>query len=120
MSGSTSDRGRLGETAAADWLKSRGYSIKYRNYRTPRGEIDIVAVTGDVLVIVEVKSAHGKGWEDPLFNVTPQKAHRVFRAGQWLANKIKWKGDVRVDILGVRIERDWEVEVTHIEGIGLD
>ena len=48
--------GALGESAAAEYLVSLGYTVKERNFRTPTGEIDIVALDGDRTVFVEVKA----------------------------------------------------------------
>ena len=53
---STRAIGNLGEEKACAFLKANNYSIVERNFRTRRGEIDIIAETGDVLVFVEVKS----------------------------------------------------------------
>jgi putative endonuclease len=49
-------RGRFGESLAAWWLRLKGYRILARDYRTPVGEIDLVARRGRVLAIVEVKA----------------------------------------------------------------
>lgn len=54
-----SDAGRLGreaEDAAARYLIERGFTIVTRNFRVPGGELDLVALDGEVLVFVEVKS----------------------------------------------------------------
>ena len=48
--------GALGESAAAEYLVSLGYAITERNFRTPSGEIDIIALDGDRTVFVEVKA----------------------------------------------------------------
>jgi putative endonuclease len=53
---SAAARGRAGEGRAADFLERKGYSIVARNWRTRRGEIDIVAQKGDLLVFAEVKT----------------------------------------------------------------
>ena len=47
--------GRRAETYAATWLKLRGYKILEMRYKTPDGEIDIIARKGDVLACIEVK-----------------------------------------------------------------
>ncbi len=49
-------RGRWAETLAAWRLRLTGYRIVARNYRTPMGEIDLIARRGRQLVFVEVKS----------------------------------------------------------------
>ncbi len=49
-------RGRWAETLCAWHLRLRGYRVEARRYRTPVGEIDIVARRGTVLAVVEVKA----------------------------------------------------------------
>ena len=48
--------GRRGEELAAGYLEAQGMRIVDRNWRCPEGEIDIVALDGDALVIAEVKT----------------------------------------------------------------
>ena len=48
--------GVLGESAAAEYLVKLGYTVNERNFRTPGGEIDIIALDNDRTVFVEVKS----------------------------------------------------------------
>jgi putative endonuclease len=63
-------RGRLGETLAALFLESRGYTIVAKNLRVARHEIDLLAERGETLVAVEVKwrregaleAAPGEAW----------------------------------------------------------
>ena len=53
--------GRGGEDAAADYLRRRGFEILGRNVRFGHGELDIVALDGEVVVFVEVKSRRSRG-----------------------------------------------------------
>ncbi len=54
--GSCAETGRAGEERVAAHLSSSGWAIIGRNWRTRRGELDIIAVDGDCIVFVEVKS----------------------------------------------------------------
>lgn len=57
MSGGRADSwGRWAERLAAWSLRLRGYRVVARRYRTPLGEIDLIARRGQVLVFVEVKA----------------------------------------------------------------
>lgn len=47
--------GRDAEDLAAEYLLDKGYTLVTRRYQTKHGEIDIVALDGDILVFVEVK-----------------------------------------------------------------
>ena len=49
-------RGRHGEWAALWWLRLKGYRILAQDFRSPAGEIDVVARRGSILAIVEVKA----------------------------------------------------------------
>lgn len=57
--------GADGEAVAAHWYQRRGGEVVARNWRTRAGELDLVVIEGDVLVVVEVKtrssSRHGSG-----------------------------------------------------------
>jgi putative endonuclease len=53
--------GQLGEQIAAQHLERLGYEVVARNHRTRFGEIDLVVVDADSLVIVEVKTRRGSG-----------------------------------------------------------
>lgn len=48
--------GAEGEQRASDYLEKKGYHIIARNWRTRRGEIDIIAETGETVVFAEVKT----------------------------------------------------------------
>jgi len=50
------ETGREGENRVAADLASRGWKIVERNWRTRRGEIDIIALDSDTLVFIEVKT----------------------------------------------------------------
>ena len=48
--------GKLGENLAVEYLQREGLKVIVRNYRCPKGEMDIIAWDGDCLVFVEVRS----------------------------------------------------------------
>ena len=48
--------GKKGEEIVAQYLKKEGYVILERNWRLPIGEIDIIAISEECLVFVEVKT----------------------------------------------------------------
>lgn len=71
-------RGRRAETLAAVWLMAKGYRIIARRYRSPLGELDLVARRGKVLAFVEVKQrAHA---DAALIAVGPKQQQRLVRA----------------------------------------
>src|SRR5438445_10894938 len=78
--------GEEGERVAARFLEARGYRILERNYRTRRGEIDLIAEDGRVLVFVEVKVRLDDRFGGPAAAITRAKQARIARlAQQYLA-----------------------------------
>ncbi|MHC5537121.1 YraN family protein [Singulisphaera rosea] len=66
--------GGQGEREAARFLRRKGFRILLQGYRTPLGEVDLIARDGDTLVFVEVKARrHG----EPAEAVTPEKQRRL-------------------------------------------
>jgi len=71
--------GERGEDAAVAYLKRTGFTIVERNWRCPNGEIDIIALDGDTLVLCEVKTRKGVAKGTPEDAVTPAKQKRYKR-----------------------------------------
>ena len=72
------------ESRAAAWLMAKGYRILAKRYRTPHGEIDIVARRRNLIAFVEVKAR--ATIDDAAFAVTPRQRQRIINAAQaWLA-----------------------------------
>jgi putative endonuclease len=63
--------GAWGEDLALRYLIQHGYTLLDRNYRTRRGEIDLIVRKDDILVFVEVKLRRQTAFGDPLEAVTP-------------------------------------------------
>lgn len=73
--------GRRAEAWAALFLQAKGYRIKERRFRTPVGEIDLIAERFGTTVFVEVKArASSKGEAEALEAVNPE---RIGRAAQF-------------------------------------
>ncbi|KWV45817.1 hypothetical protein AS156_22540 [Bradyrhizobium macuxiense] len=71
------------ESRAAAYLMAKGYRILAKRFRTPYGEIDLVARRRDLLVFVEVKAR--ASLDEAAYAVTPRQQQRVINAAQaWL------------------------------------
>ena len=94
--------GHLGETVAAWALRLKGYRILASRFKTPVGEIDLVACRGGTLVFVEVKSRRMQGvGEQP---VSPKQQRRISRAALAFIqqNQTLASHDIRFDLMLVR------------------
>jgi putative endonuclease len=94
--------GRLGERIACRYLLGRGYDILARRYRGRRGEIDIVAFDGSVLVFVEVKTRESREFGDPSEFVDWPKRQRLrLVADEFIARYDLGEFACRFDIVSV-------------------
>jgi putative endonuclease len=94
--------GQRGETLAIDTLRERGYEIIDRNFRTPVGEIDIIAEEGGTLCFVEVKWRRGSALGHPAEAVTREKQRRIARAADWYLTKHRRRGAAcRFDVVAI-------------------
>lgn len=90
--------GRVGETAAAWWLRLKGWRILARRVRTPAGEVDLVARKGALVAFVEVKSRATAGELDHA--IDDRRLARVAAAAEFLAPRFLTPGDdMRIDVI---------------------
>jgi len=78
-------RGRVSEWLAAAALLARGHRILARRFRTPYGEIDIIAVRGRRLAFVEVKRRATRLEAEAA--ITPRQAGRIARAAEFWVSR---------------------------------
>jgi putative endonuclease len=91
--------GLSAEARAAAYLMAKGYRILAKRFRTPHGEIDIVARRRNLLAFVEVKAC--ATLDDAAFAVTPRQQQRIIDAAHaWLvAHPEHAEFDLRFDAL---------------------
>jgi len=77
-------RGRQAETLATRYLQRNGLQLLTRNYRCKVGELDLVMMDAQVLVIVEIRYRRNSDFADPLETVTVEKQRRIVRATRHL------------------------------------
>ncbi|MCD9144071.1 YraN family protein [Streptomyces albireticuli] len=111
--------GRYGEKLAARLLAESGIVILERNWRCREGEIDLVALDADTLVVCEVKTRRSGAYEHPMAAVTPAKADRLrLLAERWLErNGGPPPGGVRIDVVGVVVPDRGAPAVEHVKGV---
>lgn len=92
--------GKWGEQVAADFLLANGYSIVARNWKSPYGEVDLIASRMDTLIFVEVNTRTGKNFGFPEEAVTPLKQEHLINCAQTYLDEINacpaldWQIDV--------------------------
>ncbi len=94
--------GDKGERAAIKFLKQAGYSILAKQYRTDLGEIDVIALDGEVVVFVEVKTRRSDSKGQPFEAVTPQKQSQLTRLASSFLKKHKLLNQpARFDVVSI-------------------
>ncbi|MFT4176070.1 MAG: YraN family protein [Luteolibacter sp.] len=108
--------GEYGEKIAADYLRSQGIKLLAKNYRSPhRGEVDLIAQNGKLLLFVEVKTrTHGAKIRG-LDAVTRDKQTLIERgANSWLkrlgTREVPW----RFDVIEVIVSEGEKPRINHI------
>jgi putative endonuclease len=109
---STRALGRDGEALAATFLERRGYRIVARNLRIARGEIDLIAYDGAVLVFIEVKGRSGAAFGRGDEAVGARKRAQLGRlATAYLAQRRLSEQSCRFDLVTV----DWSAATPRID-----
>jgi putative endonuclease len=108
-------RGKLGERAAKKHLKRQGLKFLTANFRSPRGEIDLVFRDGNCLVFIEVKTRSSEEWARPAAAVDKERRGRLTRAALDYLRLLKNPPvKLRFDIVEVLLLDDAVREVRHL------
>lgn len=103
--------GQLGEQLAAQHLEEQGYVICERNYRCSVGEIDIVALDGEYLAFVEVRSRKSKRFGSPEESITDAKKQKLIEVAQtYLQERESLPLDWRIDVVSIELSRHGRLE----------
>ena len=106
--------GAIGEALALEFLTQKGYTIRHKNWRHRKDEIDLVASSGEYLVFVEVKTRVNSYMGSPIEAVTKGKQQRLIRAAQAYIETYDIDLEVRFDIIGI-IKNQHQEEIIHVE-----
>lgn len=105
--------GMYGEEAVSNYLDKIGCYIIARNYRTTKGEIDIIFQDGDFLVFGEVKSRTNRKYGIPCEAVDYKKRKQIiFVSKQFLCQSSKFDLKIRYDVFEVYIK---DRKIRHIK-----
>ena len=108
------DLGKIGEDLAVELLIKKGYQILERNWRSGHKEIDIIALDGDTLVAVEVKTRKSNTYGEPDIAVGVMKQKMLIWAADAYVRYKNLDVDVRFDIVSI-VFTDKDKHIEHIE-----
>ncbi len=106
--------GTQGEELALQYLLKKGYVLKQKNYRVPRGEIDLIVEDPQgVLIFVEVKSAQADQFGPPASRVTRAKIKIIQKVAQrYVAENHYEKRAMRFDVISIDLSLAQSIERT--------
>lgn len=108
--------GKSGEQMAIRFLRKKRYRVLEINYRTSRGEIDIIARIGHVLVFIEVKTRKSDFLESPLTAVTIKKQRQISMVAQeYLSSNNLFDSEARFDVIAIELKDGVPPHIEHIE-----
>ena len=93
--------GRWGEGIAAEYLRKKHYTIVAANYRCRFGEIDLIAMDGNTLCFVEVKTRSNLAVGLPRDYVTAAKRERIRKTALFYLSEKNLDCPVRFDVAEV-------------------
>ncbi len=107
MSKSNLYLGSLGEEAAIKFLKSKGYKILSRNYKSNLGEIDIIAKHADTISFIEVKSRSSDRFGLPQEALSNFKQRQIAKAAlSFLKQNKLLDKKARFDVVSITYQGD--------------
>ncbi len=107
--------GAWGEDQAVEYLRQQGMKIIERNFRTPVGEIDIIARHKSVLLFVEVKTRRSNAFGTPQEAVGQRKQRQLIRTAHWyFQNHKNIKLQPRFDVVAILCQSDGTALITHL------
>ncbi len=109
------ETGKKGEAIASDFLKSQGFKILETNWRFRRLEVDLIAMDGEVLVFVEVKTRSNAFFGQPEEFVDKKKEEHLVRAAAEYMRQINHDWAIRFDVVSVILKNENQWEVKHLQ-----
>jgi len=108
------DFGIEGEKIATDYLLKKGYTIRERNWRYKKAEVDIIAERDEILAIIEVKTRSSNYFGNPQDFVNQKKIQLLTEAINEYVNKYDLDVEVRFDIIAI-LKNQHKFEIEHLE-----
>ncbi|MBI5634082.1 MAG: YraN family protein [Nitrospirae bacterium] len=98
------DVGKKGEDLAVALCRERGFTIIEQNFRTPFGEIDIIAKDGNIFVFIEVKARTGDTYGAPFEAVTRRKRDKISKVAMSYLKRFRKEVPARFDVISISMK----------------
>lgn len=106
--------GKQGELIAVDFLIKKGYTIRDKNWRYLKSEVDIIAQKENTIVAVEVKTRTSDYFGDPQDFITKKKVKLLVLAMNEYVISKELDAEVRFDIIAI-LQNKKAFKIEHLE-----
>lgn len=107
--------GNWGEEQAREYLEGQGFIILEQNYRCVLGEMDLIALDGESLVFIEVKTRTSTAYGFPMESIGKRKQEKYIQMASYYAKaKGLYKAPLRFDVVEVMAARQGLLSINHI------
>ncbi len=100
------DTGDRAEELARRFLEAQGYRVVANNYHCRYGEVDIIALDGETLVFVEVRSKRGTAYGSAAESITPAKQRKLRLTVETYLSQLD------------KLPPDWRIDAVLVSGYG--
>ena len=112
---SHNELGKWGEEMAAEYLLRQGYTIMERDWKSGHRDLDIIALDGNTVVFVEVKTRRNRLFTEPEMAVDYQKIRNLQQAANHYIKYRHINQEVRFDVITVVGSMNGTPSVEHIK-----
>jgi putative endonuclease len=105
--------GPQGEDIAVKYLQAKGLKVLHRNYTTPIGEADIVALDNETIVFVEVKTRSSGKYGEPFEAVNTSKRDKLKKIAMHYQKQQGREMAMRFDVISIK-QQGAGYEINHI------
>ncbi len=112
--GKHNETGFRGERMAEDYLASKGFQILHRNWRSSHRELDLIALDGDELVFVEIKTRSGLNYGFPEEAVSAAKQANLRAAAEDFLEQFPDYTTARFDVISILLQGGRLQELRHL------
>ncbi len=106
--------GKQGEEIATEFLINKGFKILKRNWHFGRLELDIIAIDGDTLVFVEVKTRSTNYLVKPELSISNKQQSFLIKAANAFIESHSYDMEARFDIVSIVVHPQGK-EIKHID-----
>ena len=112
----TRKKGTAGEQRTVALLEKEGYTIIAKNYRSRSGEVDIIAIDGDSIVFIEVKSWQVYQMDDLAYVIGPEKRRRIIATSRVFLSEHREYSNyaVRYDVVFLHGQKNTAKHLYHV------